>query len=209
MKFRILTYPFLSIVITIVLFLFVPNSILMYIAILPYSIWATWHLKKWKIGWYIFGIIIFIIATFSIVILPIIQYFYSYYTILNDFLGAIFPSSFKYRWIDDPPNYIYINLSIIFVLILFIECLFWFARLLNKNIQNKKAQMLVMSSFLGWISFIYIVFSYIAILIPGLMNWFESYIIYTIVYDFFFKLLPFMVIYFIIRYLLKQIRKIL
>lgn len=204
MKLKFLTIPVVCFIVSILAFLIFPSSILLYICTLPYSIWAMWHLKKHQIGLLIIGVLMLISLTIVLVILPLVDLFANI-SLISDFVTAMFPHSYFYNWIQEPPQIIYLNLALVFILVLFTEGVFFVIHKIRPTVQHRKAQMLIMSSLMSWISFVYLLFSYIAILVPVLMIFLEQYVIYTVVYDFLFKLLPFITFYFVIRYVFSGI----
>lgn len=180
-------------------FFFCPNSILIFLCQLPFSIWQIWTFKKHKIA---IGLFLMIFSFCILIIVPAAASQLSELYPIYQFYQAIYPKSFFYRWMNDPPNFVYLSLPISFVLILIIECIFW---MINKmfKVGHVKSQMLIFSSFFAFISLIYTIFAYISIVVPVVNVLIDEYIIGTLVYDILFKWLPFVCFYFVIRYVLK------
>lgn len=180
-------------------FFFCPNSILIFLCQIPFSIWQIWTFKKHYIATGIF-LLIFSFAIFIIVPAAAAQLTELYP--IYEFYQSIYPKSFFYRWVEDPPTFIAMTLPVSFVLILIIECIFW---LINKmfKVGHVKSQMLTFSSFFSFIAIVYTIFAYIAMIIPAVSIVVDVYIIGTLVYDVLFKWLPFVCLYFLIRYVLK------
>lgn len=190
------TYTIL-ILIDIVLFFYVPTGIMLFVAVIPATIYSIWHFKKWMIGLTIF---IVVMLGGALIVLPVIAQFASDISILYDFYMAIYPESYFYRWIDNPPTFIYGTLAFTVLLLLFIELIFWCLKKLFK-IQSAKNQMYVFSIFLSTITIIYTIFSYSGLLYPPLLDFINMYVAATLVHDFLFQWIPFVAVFFLLKYI--------
>ena len=193
----------LIVLIDIVLFFTCPAGLLMFVAVLPYTLYSLWHFKRWTV---IFSIILTLSFVLVFVILPIMTHIGSVSYQIYQFYKAIYPKTFNYTWAQDPPALIYSNLAVVFLLVLIIEGVFF---VISKfaDVRAKKAQMIAYSSFLSVITFIYTIIAYIAMIYPNFYNILEEYILATAVYDFLFKFLPFIAVYFILKYIYSIFKK--
>lgn len=181
-------------------FFLCPNSILIFLCQLPFNLWQIWTFKKHYVAT---GILLLIFSFVVFVALPPIGRVVSRLTPLYEFYQAIYPKSFFYRWIDDPPTFVYLSLPISFLTLLVIEVLFWIISRVFR-VGHTKNQMLIFSSFFAFISVIYTIFAYLSIIFPFLNIVLEQYILATVVYDILFKWLPFVCFYFVLRYLINR-----
>jgi len=191
------------ILIDIVLFFACPAGLLMFIAVLPYTFYSLWHFRRWTV---IISIILMLSFIFIFIILPILVHFSSVTYSIYQFYSAIYPRMYYYNWAQDPPALIYSNLAIVFLFVVVIEGVFWFVSKFA-DIRAKKAQMIAFSSFLSVTTFVYTIIAYIAMIFPNFYVILEQYILATAVYDFLFKFLPFIAVYFILKYIVSVFRR--
>lgn len=193
-KFTLYT---ILILIDIVLFFYVPTGIMLFVATMPAAIYSVWHFKKWMIA-LTFFLIIMLAGIF--VILPIVIQVATEASAIYDFYMAIFPESYFYRWVDDPPEFIYMTLAFTILFLLLVEAIFWIFKKVFK-IKMSKNQMYVFSIFLSAIAIVYTIFAYIGLLYSPLLTFIDAYVASTLVHDFLFKWIPFVTVFFILKYI--------
>lgn len=190
-------------IIDILLFLFIPNGTLIFLATLIYIFWWTCFKEKTH---YLLIPLLFFAVGFIFVALPIlimtgisrdVQFLYNMYNL-------IYPNGFDYVWSNHPPEIIVTTMAITVSLILFTKLMLSIVKHFWK-VASKFNFLLSLSRLLTYIMFFYVLINLIPALIGSdVLEWFRSVFALSLFYDIMFVWLPFIVIYFLIEYIVDR-----